>query len=142
MNEALSDAIWNRAADFSGPSEATHRGDAALHRVLVFHGAVMNGGLFEAVQSFAHDDEYPLEDISAAYLLFGAEGVVGAIEAGEQELAELAQLDEESDGDDDAEALEQAQERVNERYSCDDEELEQLFLVVLRSEPELFAPLG
>ncbi|MGO2659395.1 DMP19 family protein [Mycetocola reblochoni] len=143
MSVDTSERIWNRAADFSSPDEAEFRGDAALHRVLVFHGSVMNGGLFEAVRSYAHDEEYPLEAVTEAFGLLGAENVVGVVEAAEREIEELREEHDDEDEDDESQAVwEEAEERVNGRYPLDDTDLERLLEAALIADPELFAPVA
>lgn len=133
------DQIWNRAVEFDSPAEATAPGDAALHRILVFHGTVQNGGLLNAVEISNDDDSYPTDDVVEAYRFFGLEATAGAIEHAATEQAELA-ADEEGDVDD--ETMEEAEERIDASYHLEDSDIEDALVTTAQSDPEAFAPVG
>ena len=49
----FTDAIWNRACHGGGPMPKA--GDSALAALLLFHGAAMNGGFAQAVESLQEE---------------------------------------------------------------------------------------
>ncbi|MBB4138429.1 DMP19 family protein [Microbacterium invictum] len=124
------DAVWNRALDLESPAAAERPGDAALLTVLTFHGLVMNGGLLSAVELHANDPVYPADAVVEAYRFLGLESAAGAIDNA---------VLEERDLDDDAK--EAAEERIDETYVLEDEDIEQALEVTLTNDPDAFAPL-
>lgn len=138
LSQDAIDQIWNRAVEFDSPAQATAPGDAALHTAIVFHGTVMNGGLFNAVESYAIDETYPIDDIVEAYRFFDLESTAAAIERAASEQQELA-ANENDDIDDDA--LEEAEERIDAMYHLEDSDIEDALVMALQRDLEAFRPL-
>lgn len=132
------DLVWNRALELDSPDDAAASGDGALHTLMVFHGTVMNGGLLNAVESHAADETYPIDAVAEAYRFFDLESAAAVIEraATEQEALEANEND---DIDDDA--LEEAEERINEMYHLEDSDIEDALTMALLRDPEAFAPV-
>ncbi|MGV9194534.1 DMP19 family protein [Microbacterium sp. MC2] len=127
---SLADDVWNRALDLESPDAAERPGDAALLTVLTFHGLVMNGGLLAAVELHANDPVYPSDAVVEAYRFFGLESAAGAID---NAVLEERDLDEES--------REEAEQRIDETYTLEDEDIEHALETALRNDPDAFAPL-
>jgi len=139
---AHADLVWNRALDLPSPSAATHTGDAALLTVLTFHGLVMNGGLFNAVELHSHDDVYPVDAVVDAYRYLGLEDAAAAIDNAVLEQRDLASPSSSSDDDEDEDdALEAAEERINATYVLEDDGIEHVLEVALANDPDAFAPV-
>lgn len=130
------DSVWNRALDLDSPRDAGAAGDAALHTVLVFHGTVMNGGLFKAVESYADDETYPVDEVVEAYRFFDLETTAAAIERAAAEHEELVANE---DDDIDDEAMEEAEERINGMYHLEDSDVEDALVMALQRDPDSFA---
>lgn len=133
---AHADAIWNRALDLASPAEARRPGDAALLTVLTFHGLVMNGGLLNAVELHAHDDVYPSDAVVDAYRFLGLEDAAAAIDN-----AVLEQRDLVATSEDDDDAHDDAEERIDATYTLEDEDIEAALDVALQNDPDEFAPI-
>ncbi len=127
---SLTDDVWNRALDLESPGAAERPGDAALLTVLTFHGLVMNGGLLAAVEMHANDPVYPSDAVVESYRFFGLESAAGAID---NAVLEERDLDDES--------REEAEERIDETYTLEDEDIEHALETTLRNDPDAFAPL-
>ncbi|MCK6080327.1 hypothetical protein KZX37_06805 [Microbacterium sp. EYE_5] len=129
---AASDEIWNRALEDDAPTTV---GDAAVRRVVTFHGAVTDAGLWSAIETHADDDEAPLEAIADAFRTLGLEATAETIERASAEHEQTAGI-----GDDDA--WSDAQERVDDEYIVEDDDITAAIERTLAQEPELFAPTG
>lgn len=135
--QEMIDRIWNRALDLDGPGATDAAGDAALHTLLVFHGAVENGGLLNAVESHAADDTYPIDAVVEAYRFFDLETTAAVVERAAAEQEELAANE---DDDIDDEALDEAEERIDAMYHLEESDIEEALVMALQRDPEAFAP--
>ncbi|CAL4859177.1 hypothetical protein [Microbacterium sp. MM2322] len=125
------DEIWNRALEYDVP--VTQPGDLAVRRVLTFHGVVQNAGLWDAIETHAADEEFPLDAIADGYRALGLEATAEAVDRAAAEYEQTAGI-----GDDDAWG--EAEERVNEDYRIEEEDIAAAIERTLAQEPELFAP--
>lgn len=128
-----SDDIWNRALDFDEPADLA--GDLAVRRVLTFHGMVQNGGFWYAIEVHSTDEEFPLDAIADAYRTLGLEATAEAVDRAAAEYDETA-------GVGDEEAWGEAEERINDEYRVEDEDITAAIERTLAQEPALFAPIG
>ncbi|NAZ85477.1 DMP19 family protein [Kineococcus indalonis] len=130
------DALWNRACRWDSPAVRTHEGDAALHVALTFHGSVVNGGLFDAVQNHREDPEHPLPRVLQAYRFLGLDDVAATVDAARRRHEELAPTP------DDEARWGAAEEQVDASCVLDDEGLGAAARAAVRARPHSFAPLG
>jgi hypothetical protein len=112
-------AVWNRAAmESGGPSP--REGDRALADLLLVHGLVMNGGVFHAVEVVSK------EELRAA--------CVGLRYFGFDAAAELLQTASNEEWTDESE------ERFNNAYAVDDEDIGKRFHEHFAGSREKYAP--
>ena len=83
----------------------------------------------------AADEEFPLDAIADGYRALGLEATAEAVDRAAAEYEQTAGI-----GDDDAWA--EAEERVNEDYRIEEEDIAAAIERTLAQEPELFAPTG
>lgn len=126
------DEVWQRALEYDRGVSA--RGDRALRDLVTFHGSVANGGLLNAVESYSEDVEFPLARVIDAYRYFGREDVSALIR---QCLAERGAV-----GEDDWDALERLELRVDPQYTLEDEDLTAALHTRLADSPGDFDPTG
>ncbi len=132
------DRVWSRALDFDTPGDAAYPGDAALHTLLVFHGTVLNGGLWNGIESHMDDEDYPIDAIVEAYRFFDLESAAATIERAATEYETLL-LNE--DGDVDEEAFDEAEMRIDESYHLEDAAVEEALALGVQQDPDAFAPV-
>lgn len=128
MHDAVE--VWDRALDHGADCSA--RGDRALRNALIFHGSVENGGLLNAVESYAEDSEFPLPRIIEAYRYFGLDSAASLIIA--------CATERRATDDNDWKALERLELRFDPQYSPDDDELTASLEVRLTTSPGDFEP--
>ncbi|WP_337060823.1 DMP19 family protein [Kineococcus sp. G2] len=133
MTDEEFDALWNRACEWDAPAIKTHRGDEALHVALTFHGSVMNGGLLNAVETYAEDPEYPLPRVLQAYRFLGLDAVASIIERARQEYEEVVGADGQMHED-------VPEERIDASYPLDDDALSVAARAAVEASPNSFAP--
>ena len=118
--------IWNRACigglSFSLP------GDRSLAAMLAFHSAAMNGGVFHALEGFAHED---IEAAELGYRFFDLNDVADFLNA-----AKLGPAN-----DCDVDTWEVVLDKRYHLFVPDDSVLVQRFELILRRKPANFAPV-
>ncbi|MFS0866699.1 hypothetical protein AB3M83_05110 [Microbacterium sp. 179-B 1A2 NHS] len=130
---SATDDLWNRALDDDWP--ATRPGDLALRTVLTFDGLVRSGGFWYAVEVHAVDEDFPIDAVADGYRTLGLEAVASAVERAYEEYEQTSAI-----GDEDAWA--DAEDRINEEYTLDEDHLTAALERTYAQEPEAFAPLG
>lgn len=130
MSSAV-DEIWNRALEYDVP--ASLAGELAVRRILTFHGMVENGGFWYAIEVHSADEEFPLDAIAEGYRTLGLESTAAAIDRASAEYDQTAGI-----GDEDAWA--EAEERINDDYRVEEDDIAAALARTLAQEPSLFAP--
>lgn len=129
---SATDDIWNRALD--DDQTAARPGDIALRNVLTFDGMVRGGGFWYAIEVHAVDEEFPIDAVADGYRTLGLESVASAIERAHDEYEQTYAI-----GDEDAWA--DAEERINDEYTLEEDDLADALERTYAQEPEAFAPL-
>lgn len=128
MPDALE--VWDRALDYG--TDCSAPGDRALRDALTFHGSVENGGLLNAVESYAEDSEFPLPRVIEAYRYFGLDSTASLITT--------CATERRATSDNDWKALERLELRFDPQYSPDDDELTASLEAKLTTSPGDFEP--
>ncbi|MFJ6678747.1 hypothetical protein ACIQLK_06415 [Microbacterium sp. NPDC091382] len=129
---SASDAIWNRAVDLDEPISLP--GDLAVRRVLTFHATVQGSGFWNAIDAHSAEEDFPLDLVAEGYRTLGLEPTAEAVDRAAAEYEETAGI-----GDEDA--WNEAEERVDDEYRIEDDDILAAIGRTLAQEPELFAPI-
>ena len=128
------DQIWNRAAEVDLDGFTPHAGDLALRDVILFDGSVNNGGLINAVEMYAEDEEFPINTIIESFRTIGFDNVAKLIETAHAEWLKATKSD-------DNEALENLELALDPQYELDGENIEERLRELLASSPNIFASI-
>lgn len=124
------DDIWNRATTGGGPT--AREGDLALSAALLFHGAVMGGGVLHAYETLTADE---LQRARDGFVWLALSDVARFVEETAQSIAGTDWDDHEAAG-----ALEASTDEAYDALVPDDEILDAAFRARLAEKPKAFAP--